>query len=112
MSFSKTAAAVMTMAMAIFLAPAAYTQEANRTDPAGKQTTITGCLTKSSTAGEFTLTDEKTGMKTMVMGPQSLEKHSANHKVELTGAETTHDGKTMFHATKIKHISPTCTAAK
>jgi hypothetical protein len=113
MSFGKTAASVITvLAILILHSPVAYSQDANRTNPAGKETTMTGCLTKSDTAGEYTLTDEKTGTKTTVMGPESLEKHSENHKVELTGTETTHDGKTMFHATKIKHISTTCTPAK
>ena len=113
MNFAKTAAAVIAiLAVLVALSPAAYSQDANRENPAGKETTMTGCLTKSGTAGEYTLTDEKTGTKTTVMGPDMLEKHSANHKVELTGTEATHDGKTMFHATKIKHISTSCTPAK
>jgi hypothetical protein len=48
MSFAKKAAAVITvLAIFILLSLAAYSQDANRTNPAGKETTITGCLTKS-----------------------------------------------------------------
>jgi hypothetical protein len=102
MSFAKTAAALIAvLAVLIALSPVTYGQDANRTNPGGKETAMTGCLSKSGTPGEYTLTDEKTGTTTTVMGPDALEKHSANHKVELTGTESTHDGKKMFHATKI-----------
>lgn len=114
MSFAKTAAAVIAiLAILVSLSPAAYSQDANRTNPReGKETTITGCLTKSANAGEYVLTDEKTGATTTVMGPSTLEKHSANHKVELTGTESTQGGKTMMHVSKIRHISDSCTPAK
>lgn len=113
MSLAKTAAALIAvLAILISLSPAAYSQDANRTNPAGKETTMTGCLTKGATDGEYTLTDEKTGAKTTVMGPNTLEKHSANHKVELTGTESTEGGKTMLHVSKIRHISETCSPSK
>src|ERR1043166_4340511 len=102
MSFAKTRAVVIAiLAILISLSPAAYSQDANRTNPReGKETTMTGCLSKSGSAGEYTLTDDKTGKTTTVLGPDTLEKHSANHKVELTGTESTEGGKTMLHVSK------------
>jgi len=74
------------------------------------ETTITGCLNKDS-SGSYTLTDEKTGVKTTVTGPSDLEKHSANHRVTLTGAEKTETGgKAVFEVSKIQHLSTSCKA--
>ncbi len=75
---------------------------------ADDKTKVTGCLTKS-TSGEFTLTDSA-GKKVTVMGHADLEKHAANHKVTLHGAAKTTDGKTVFHADRIEHISNSCEA--
>jgi hypothetical protein len=75
-----------------------------------KETAVTGCLNKDS-AGGYVLTDEKTGAKTPVTGTADLDKHSANHKVTLTGtAKADATGKTAFEVSKIQHISPTCKA--
>jgi hypothetical protein len=72
------------------------------------ETTITGCLTKDASGG-YTLADEKTGTKSTVTGPADLEKHSANHKVTLTGtAKTDASGKSVFEVTKIQHIAAEC----
>jgi hypothetical protein len=73
------------------------------------ETSMTGCLTKDS-AGGYTLADEKTGTKTMVTGTADLEKHSANHKVTLTGTTKTDGGKSTFTVTKIQHIAAECKA--
>ena len=74
------------------------------------ETTITGCLTKDASGG-YTLADEKTGTKSPVTGPADLEKHSANHKVTLTGmAKTDTSGKSVFEVTKIQHIAAECKA--
>jgi hypothetical protein len=69
--------------------------------------TITGCLTKDASGG-YTLADEKTGAKTMVTGPSDLEKHSANHKVTLTGTSKMEGGKSVFTVTKIQHVAAEC----
>jgi hypothetical protein len=73
------------------------------------ETTMTGCLSKDS-AGGYTLADEKTGAKTTVTGPAELEKHSANHKVTLTGSAKTTDGKSTFTVSKIQHVAAECKA--
>jgi len=72
------------------------------------ETAMTGCLTKGS-AGNYTLTDEKTGVKITVTGPEDLEKHSANHKVTLTGtAKTDASGNQVLEVSKIQHVSTSC----
>ena len=74
--------------------------------------TLTGCLNKGE-GGTYELTDEGTGVKTAVSGSSDLEKHSANHKVKLTGAiKTDGSGKATFEVTKLEHVSASCTAAK
>ena len=74
------------------------------------ETTMTGCLSKDAAGGGYTLADEKTGSKTVVTGPSDLEKHSANHKVTLTGTSKMEGGKTVFTVTKIQHVAPECKA--
>jgi tellurite resistance protein len=60
------------------------------------ETTLSGCLNKD-TADMYTLTDETSGAKTAITGPTDLEKHSANHKVTLTGKmKTDSNGKQVF----------------
>jgi hypothetical protein len=82
-------------------------QEADRQK---NETAITGCLTKDASGG-YTLADEKTGVKLTVAGPSDLEKHSANHKVTLTGTtKTDTTGKSVFEVTKIQHIAADCKA--
>lgn len=71
--------------------------------------TLTGCLTKGS-SGNYTLTDERTGGKTIVMGPSELEKHSANHKVKLTGRKTEAAGNPVFEVSTVQHLATSCKA--
>src|SRR5207237_10213495 len=69
-------------------------------------TTMTGCLTKDA-SGSYMLTDETTGTKTKVSGVSDLEKHSANHKVTLTGSSKADAaGKQVLDATKREHVAP------
>jgi hypothetical protein len=71
--------------------------------------TMTGCLNKDA-SGAYVLTDQTSGMKTIVTGGVDLEKHSSNHKVTLTGtAKTDPAGKPIFEAVKLTHVSDTCT---
>src|SRR5205807_855153 len=77
-------------------------------DPAstrGKETTVTGCLTKGAGQAQYILKDDKTGNEMTVTGPSELEQHSANHQVKLTGNSTTEVGKTMFNASKVEMVS-------
>ena len=82
----------------------------NRRDRVANETTMTGCLTKD-TGSNYTLTDEKTGVKTTVTGASDLEKHSSNHKVKLTGVtKTDASGNQVFEVTSIEHVSASCKA--
>ena len=73
-------------------------------------TTMTGCLNKDA-SGAYVLTDLSSGVKTNVTGAVDLEKHSSNHKVTLTGTSKMDPaGKPIFEATKLTHVSDTCTA--
>jgi len=80
---------------------------------AGTPTSITGCLSKDASGG-YVLTDENSGAKIMVTGGVSdLEKHSANHKVTLTGtASADSSGQQVFQATKLQHVSDSCKASR
>jgi hypothetical protein len=73
-----------------------------------QEATLTGCLNKGSSQGSYLLTDQTTGAATTVTGPAELEQHAANHTVKLTGNTTSQGGRTVFNATKIEHISATC----
>src|SRR5579871_3462596 len=113
MTLAKGAAITIAATILVLLSPVAYSQDANRTNPAaGKEVTLKGCLNKADTSGEYTLTDENTGSTTTVTGPSELEKHSANHRVELTGTESTVNGKPTLQVSKIHHLSTSCTPKK
>src|SRR3954465_6441694 len=74
----------------------AQAKDDSQRDRMKNESSITGCLNKDA-AGAFTITDEKTGAKTTVTGSADLDKHSANHKVTLTGAtKTDASGKPTF----------------
>ena len=57
---------------------------------------------------QYVLTDQSTGNKTPVTGTSDLEQHAMNHTVRLTGNTTTENGRAVFTATKVEHISATC----
>ena len=79
-------------------------------DDKQRETTLTGCLNKAG-SDMYSLTDETTGAKTTVTGLPALEKHSANHKVTLTGTtKTDASGKSVFEVSKIQHVSTSCKA--
>ena len=85
---------------------AAHAQE-EKTPKAGKEMTMTGCLTKGADVPQhFIFVDQKTGKKMIVTGPADLEKHSANHTVRITGSQTAK----VFNVTKVEHVSTTCEA--
>jgi hypothetical protein len=73
----------------------------------GKQTTMTGCLTKGADQPQhYNFVDQASGKKWTVTGMADLDKHSANHTVELTGSPTAK----VFNVTAVKHVSATCEA--
>jgi hypothetical protein len=100
--------------IAVLLAGVLLAQEPAKEPSTAKsqpETTLTGCLNKGSSPGQYVLTDQKTGDATPVTGTSDLEQHSANHTVKLTGSRTTEGGRPVFTATKLEHISATCSAS-
>lgn len=75
-----------------------------------QETTLTGCLNKGPGQAQYVLTDQNTGNKIPVTGTSDLEQHSANHTVKLSGAQRIENGRPVFTATKVEHISATCAA--
>jgi len=75
-----------------------------------QETTLTGCLNKGAGPAQYVLTDQSTGNKTPVTGTSDLEQHAMNHTVKLMGSTRTDNGRAMFTATKVEHISATCAA--
>ena len=99
----------MKIACVLLLSAAAvFAQDTKAPDAAkGQEMTMTGCLTKSADVPQhYSFVDQKTGKKYTVTGPADLEKHSANHTVTLTGAETAK----VFTVTKVEHVAATCEA--
>jgi hypothetical protein len=92
--------AIATLAMA-------QQAEKGRSEPTGAKQTMTGCLTKGADQPQhYNFVDKETGKKWTVTGAADLEKHSANHTVELTGSHTAK----VFNVTAVKHVSATCEA--
>jgi hypothetical protein len=99
--------AAIGLAAAGLVAGQMFAQERTGSNAAKNETTMTGCLTESS-SGNDTL-DEKTGSKTTVTGSADLEKHSGNHRVTLTGtAKTDASRSQVFEVSKIQHLSASC----
>jgi hypothetical protein len=74
----------------------AYAQDPPRTPPQtpppaeksgdASKVSLTGCLTKGATAGEYSITDQKSGEKVSFSAPAQLEKF-LNQTVRLTGTQ-------------------------
>jgi hypothetical protein len=105
------AAALLLSGLSVSIYAQEKQDQGKRDRTKNEMTTMTGCLAKDATGG-YVLTDEATGVKTAVIGPTDLEKHSANHKVTLTGAAKAGaaGGQPVFEVSKIQHVSPTCKA--
>jgi hypothetical protein len=69
--------------------------------------TVTGCLTKGASAGQYTITDPKTGEKTTIAGPEELEKY-LNKTVKLTGTMASQGQEKVFKPESISQVSASC----
>src|SRR5262245_32765422 len=68
-------------------------------DKAPAQATVTGCLNKADTAGQYVIADEATKKNIVVTGDAALlDRHANNHKVTLTGVMTKEKDKEVFKA--------------
>jgi hypothetical protein len=75
------------------------------------KTSVTGCLTKGAAAGQYTITDQKTGDKTPIAGPEQLEKF-LNQTVTLTGTMASQGQDKVFKPEAISPVSTTCEKSK
>jgi len=66
--------------------------------------TVTGCLTKGTSANEYVITDQKSGEKVPFAGPAQLEKY-VNQTVKLTG---TMAAQGQFKPESINQVAATC----
>src|SRR5260370_17080964 len=94
------------LAASVLLAAHSVSAFAQEKDNKQRETTLTGCLNKAG-SDMYSLTDETTGAKTTVTEPSDLEKHSANHKVTLTGTPKTDPSAKPFSAPTHIHPPPT-----
>ena len=75
-------------------------------DKASAEATVTGCLNKADTAGQYVIADEATKKNIIVTGDATLlDRHANNHKVTLTGSMTKEKDKEVFKATKLQMLS-------
>lgn len=94
----------------------AYGQDPSQATPpqspsdSGKMT-VSGCLTKGAAAGQYTITDQKTGEKTPIAGPDQLDKY-VNQTVKLTGTISSQGQEKVFKPESISQVSATCEAGK
>src|SRR5687768_7631148 len=101
--------AMKTASVLLICAVSAFAQNDTKSPaPAkGQEMTMTGCLTKAADVPQhYSFIDQKSGKKWTVTGPADLEKHSTNHTVTLTGAETSK----VFTVSKVQHVAATCEA--
>jgi len=75
------------------------------------KTSVTGCLTKGVAAGQYTITDQKTGDKTPIAGPEQLDKF-LNQTVTLTGTMGSQGQDKVFKPEAISQVSTTCEKSK
>ena len=71
-------------------------------------TTVTGCLTKSSTNGEYVLSEQNTGQKYTFNAPAQLDNY-INHTVQMTGRMMNNqNGDKQFQPESVKTVSNSC----
>jgi hypothetical protein len=73
--------------------------------------TVTGCLTKGASAGQYTITDQKTGEKTPIAGPDELDKY-VNQTVKLIGTIGSQGQEKVFKPESVSQVSASCDKAK
>ena len=90
-----------------------FAQTQQQPNDTGRQMeTLTGCLTKSTTNGEYVLSDQKSGEKFTFRGPQRLDSY-INHTVQMNGTMVNdQNGQKQFQPQSVKTVSDTCQGQK
>jgi hypothetical protein len=94
----------------------AYGQSPSQDTPPQKQSdaskvSVTGCLTKGSAAGLYTITDQKTGEKTSIAGPDQLDKY-LNQTVKLTGTISGQGPDKVLKPEAVDQVAASCDKSK
>jgi hypothetical protein len=101
----------MLVLLGLTLGSLAYGQDSQATPPQNPndsaKTTVTGCLTKGATAGQYIMVDQKTGEKTPITGPEQLDKY-LNQTVALTGTMASQGQDKVFKPESISQVAATC----
>lgn len=77
--------------------------------PAPMSLTMEGCLTAGKEPGYFVLQDEATGADVLVAGLPELPAHARSHRERVTGSFVSDEGRRVFRATALEHLSDSCT---
>ena len=72
---------------------------------------ITGCLTKGTTDGNYVITDQTSGENVPFNGPSQLGQY-VNQTVKLTGSVTGEGAGKVFRPEAISQVSPSCAKAQ
>jgi hypothetical protein len=97
----------------------AYAQDQSQTAPPQQKqqpsdapkTSITGCLTKGATDGNYVIADQTSGEKVPFNGPSQLDQY-VNQTVRLTGTVTGEGTGKVFRPEAIAQVSPSCAKAQ
>ena len=106
----------MVLLTGLALGNIAYGQSPSQDTPPQKQSdaskvSVTGCLTKGTAAGLYTITDQKTGEKTPIAGPDQLEKY-LNQTVKLTGTISGQGQDKVFRPESVDQVAASCEKSK
>ena len=106
----------MVLLTGLALANIAYGQSPSQDPPPQKQSdaskvSVTGCLTKGAAAGLYTITDQKTGEKTSIAGPDQLDKY-LNQTVKLTGTVSGQGPDKVLKPEAVDQVAASCDKGK
>jgi hypothetical protein len=83
-------------------------QQQQKDDSAGAQdVTLTGCLSKGASTGEYVLADKTSGNKVNFAASEKIEPY-VNQTVELTGRVMDRGGEKVFQPQSVKRVAPSC----
>jgi hypothetical protein len=103
----------------IVLSTSAYAQEqpppkkqpppSQQKEGGGDPVTVTGCLKKGSSQGDYVIDDKKSGDKIKFTASSKLDAY-VNQTVELTGTMSSQGGEKMFQPETVKSVAASCSA--
>ena len=97
------------------LSAAAYAQDQSappqqKQQPADVKKSITGCLTKGMSDGNYVIADQQSGEKLSFNGPAQLDRF-VNQTVKLTGTVSGEGTDKTFNPETVSQVSPSCAKA-